>query len=101
MPARDRKASFNLRKERKNMRTARNIFWTVALTLGTAAPALAATGRVDKSGVFVWVFLGFCALIIAAQAIPAILMMLGTARAVAKGMKEKKAGPAESEVETK
>jgi hypothetical protein len=56
---------------------------------------------VDKSGVFVWVFLGFCALIIAAQAIPAILMMLGTARAVAKGMKEKKAVPAESEVETK
>jgi hypothetical protein len=92
---------FNMRKEIRNMKTVRSIFWTVGITLGAAAPALAATGREDTSGVFVWAFLGLCALIVAAQAIPAILMMVGTARAVAKGMKEAEPVPAESEVEVK
>ena len=49
------------------------------------SPALAAStaGRVDHSGLLVWVFLGFCALVVVAQVIPSILMMLG----VVKGFK--------------
>ncbi len=83
------------------MKVMRNVFWTVGIALGTAAPALAQTGREDKSGVFVWAFLGLCALIVAAQLIPAILIMVGTARAVARGIKEAEQMPAESKVETK
>ncbi len=83
------------------MKAVQGIFWTAGVTLGTAAPALAQTGREDTSGVFVWAFLGLCALIVAAQAIPAILMMVGTARAVAKGIKEAEPVPAESKIEAK
>lgn len=58
---------------------------TAATWLGTVVPALAASGaREDNSGVFVWLFLGFCALIIVAQVIPAVLMMLGFAKGLKK-----------------
>lgn len=48
-------------------------------TIITPATAFAASGRTDNSGIFVWGFLGFCALIVVAQALPAILMMIGAA----------------------
>ena len=80
------------------MNCIRNTFLTIAFVLGAASPVLAQTGRVDKSGLFVWAFIGFCALIVAAQAIPALIMMVGTARAVAKKVKEGEPVPAESEV---
>lgn len=58
---------------------------TAALWLGSVAPALAASGaREDNSGIFVWIFLGFCALIIVAQLLPAMLMMLGFAKGLRK-----------------
>ena len=82
------------------MKNVRNVLWIVGVALGTATPALAQARREDTSGVFVWAFLGLCALIVAAQLIPAILMMLGTARAVARRMKETEQAPAESKVET-
>ncbi|MDW7712342.1 MAG: hypothetical protein SCH98_17890 [Deferrisomatales bacterium] len=73
------------------------------LTLTTAAvtaatPALAA-GRQDTSGLFVWAFLGFCALIVAAQVVPAILMMVGAARGVAKTIHETQGEEAKAEIE--
>lgn len=83
------------------MKVFRSALWTIGITLGTACPVLAETGRQDNSGIFIWAFLGLCALIVAAQAIPAILMMIGTARAVAKGIKEGEQKPAESKVEVK
>jgi len=56
----------------------------LATIAGIIAPAtaFASSGRTDDSGIFVWVFLGFCALIIVAQALPAILMMVGAAKSV-------------------
>jgi len=57
----------------------------LATIIGTIAPATAfaaSTPRVDDSGLFSWIFLGFCALIIIAQAMPAVLLMFG----MAKGM---------------
>jgi hypothetical protein len=59
----------------------------LATIAGIIAPAtaFASTGRTDNSGIFVWVFLGFCALIIVAQALPAVLMLLG----VTKGLRAK------------
>jgi len=53
------------------------------LTLSTlAAPAFAAASRTDNSGIVVWMFLGFCGLIVAAQLVPALLVMFGFAKAV-------------------
>lgn len=57
---------------------------------GILAPvsAFAAGGRVDDSGIFVWVFLGFCALIVVAQIIPAVLLMTGMVKGIASVVKE-------------
>ena len=57
----------------------------IAAWLGMTAPVLAASGaREDNSGIFVWIFLGFCALIVVAQLFPALLMMLGFAKGLRK-----------------
>lgn len=50
----------------------------MGLVTATATNVFAATGaREDSSGLLVWIFLGFCALIVVAQLIPAILMFSG------------------------
>ncbi len=62
---------------------ARTLVNTLAMVMGSVTSALAASGaREDNSGVFVWIFLGFCALIIVAQMVPAILTMVGAAKGV-------------------
>lgn len=50
--------------------------------LSWSTTAHAAVHRDDFSGVFVWVFLGFCAIIVVAQLVPAILMLCGLAKGV-------------------
>jgi hypothetical protein len=58
---------------------------TLATIIGIIAPATAfaaSTPRVDDSGLFVWIFLGFSALIIIAQAVPAVLLMFGMAKGI-------------------
>ncbi len=58
----------------------------ISLLLSTAAPALAGSGaRSDNSGFVVWVFLGFCALIVVAQIVPALMVMLGFVKGIAEG----------------
>nr|WP_320115806.1 hypothetical protein [uncultured Desulfuromonas sp.] len=71
------------------MKALKNIALTALLTLIASSPALAATtaGREDNSGFLVWAFLGFCALIVVAQLVPAVLVMFGIVKAVA-GPKE-------------
>jgi hypothetical protein len=57
--------------------------------MGTASPVLAAGAvREDHSGIVVWMFLGFCALIIIAQLVPAVLMMTGLIKGVAASREE-------------
>lgn len=53
---------------------------------GNAAPLWAAGTAVveDNSDLFVWLFLAFCALIVVAQLIPAVMMLLGFSRGVKK-----------------
>lgn len=68
---------------------------TVAF-LGNVTPLWAAdAAREDNSNLFVWIFLAFCALIVVAQLIPAIMMMLG----FAKGVKKEPAHPAPEPVD--
>ena len=57
----------------------------VAAIFGTAAPLWAAdTAQKDNSDLFIWIFLGFCALIVVVQLIPAVMMLLGFAKGVKK-----------------
>ena len=61
-----------------------------ALTLLPATELLAAEGaRQDNSGVFVWIFLGICALIVTAQVLPALFMLFGAAKGVTEAIKER------------
>ena len=65
---------------------------TFAGTVAGFAPAAAiaaTTGNVDNSGIFVWIFLGFCALIVVAQVIPALLLMFGLVKGVSKVVHDK------------
>ena len=49
------------------------VFW-----LASATPVLAAqAAREDHSGLVVWLFLGFCALIVLAQLMPALMLLAG------------------------
>lgn len=58
---------------------------TISAVLFSVLPAFAAEGtRQDHSGLVVWVFLGFCALIVVAQLVPAVLMMVGFAKGIGK-----------------
>jgi len=64
---------------------------TLATIIGTIAPATAFaanTTRVDDSGLFVWIFLGFCALIVIAQVMPAALLLFGMAKGVGSVIKD-------------
>lgn len=67
----------------------------ITTIVGTLAPvtAFAASGlREDSSGIFVWVFLGFCALIVVAQVIPALLLLTGMVKGLVSVVKDEKAG---------
>ena len=70
----------------------RALITTIAGTLAPAS-AFAATSNlsVDNSGIFVWVFLGFCALIVVAQVVPAVLLLTGMVKGVVSVVKEEMA----------
>ncbi len=57
----------------------------LATIMGIIAPttAFAASGAADDgSGLFVWIFLGFFALIIVGQLVPAIMLITGMVKGV-------------------
>jgi hypothetical protein len=69
----------------------RALITTIVGTLAPVTAFAAANGlSEDHSGIFVWVFLGFCALIVVAQVIPAILLMTGMVKGVVAAVKEEK-----------
>jgi hypothetical protein len=69
----------------------RALITTIAGTLAPVTVFAAANGlSEDNSGIFVWVFLGFCALIVVAQVIPAILLMTGMVKGVVAAVKDEK-----------
>ena len=71
--------------------TLRMIAFAAAATTATAAPAFAAPAYSDNSGLLVWSFLGFCAVIVVAQVMPAAMMMVGMVKGVATQGTEVKA----------
>jgi hypothetical protein len=49
---------------------------TLALA-ATVTPAFAAGNGAEHYGLLAWTFCGFCALVVVAQAVPAVLLMAG------------------------
>jgi hypothetical protein len=71
---------------------AKGMFLTLALLLSTVTPAFAAsTHRVYNSGILVLLFVGFCALVVVIQLIPAIMTLVGMLKGAAKTAKESQA----------
>ncbi|MRR58052.1 MAG: hypothetical protein EG824_07570 [Deltaproteobacteria bacterium] len=67
------------------MKVSRNIFWVSAALMATVADVHAATAaRVYSSGLLVVLFLGFCALLLVIQLVPAVITIIGMIRGVAK-----------------
>jgi len=61
-----------------------------ALLITTTNVWAAEGARQDHSGVFVWVFLGVCALIVAAQAVPALFVLVNATKGIAEAVKERR-----------
>jgi len=58
----------------------------LATVIGIIAPAtaFAASGAGDEgSGIFVWIFLGFFAVIVVGQLIPAVMLITGLVKGIA------------------
>jgi len=72
----------------KTMLNAKSIFTTLSLIL-LSVPAMAAdTTKVYNSGILVLLFVGFCALIIVAQLVPAVLTLFGMTKAAVQGTRK-------------
>lgn len=68
------------------MKGTRIVLNTMMLSLAAVTPAFAAsTTRVYNSGILVLVFLGFCALVVVAQLIPALITLWGMLKSVVSG----------------
>ena len=69
----------------KKLTLTRRLALCLMLLCGNVTTAWAANvAREDNSDLFVWIFLAFCALIVIAQLIPAMMMLLGFAKGVKK-----------------
>ena len=60
-------------------------------TLVSAAPAFAAPANSEPSGLLAWSFLGFCAVIVVAQVMPALMMIVGAVKGLLSEGSEAKA----------
>ncbi len=68
----------------KNLTTINRFVICAGILIGNVTPVWAATGREDNSDMFVWIFMGFCALIVVAQLVPAAMVLLGLAKGAKK-----------------
>ncbi|MEE4254803.1 MAG: hypothetical protein V2I50_12250 [Desulfuromusa sp.] len=73
------------------MRGVKTFLITFALMLMAVSPALATdTSKTYNSGILVLLFVGFCALLIVAQLVPAVLALFGMTKEAAKSTSGKK-----------
>jgi hypothetical protein len=65
--------------------TMKSALATLVLSLTAISPAMAAnTAKVYNSGILVLLFVGFCALLVVAQLLPAVMSLLGMTKNAAK-----------------
>jgi hypothetical protein len=58
---------------------------TLATLIGTIAPATAfaaATAAAGNDGMFIWIFLGFFALVVVGQLVPAVMLIIGMVKGI-------------------
>lgn len=58
---------------------------TLATLIGTIVPAsafAAASIAAENDGIFIWIFLGFFAMIVIGQLVPAIMLIIGMVKGV-------------------
>ncbi len=73
------------------MQGVKTLLTTFALVTMLASPALAVdTSQTYNSGILVLAFVGFCALLIVAQLVPAVLALFGMTKEAAKSTSGKK-----------
>ena len=73
------------------MKTLSTIFSAVSVSLVTSSVAFASSGATNKvfvSGPLILLFLGFCALVVVIQCIPAIIMLYGMIKGIASVEKD-------------
>jgi len=73
------------------MKTLSTVFSAVALSLVSSTAALASSGATNKvfvSGPLILLFLGFCALVVVIQCIPAIIMLYGMIKGTVSAVKD-------------
>ncbi len=75
----------------------KSILSTIAITMLLVTPAFAVdTAQTYNSGILILLFVGFCALLIVAQLVPAVLVLFGMTKAVAQGVSGKSAHSSEA-----
>ncbi|MFK5925390.1 MAG: hypothetical protein QM483_02055 [Desulfuromusa sp.] len=80
------------KKKEKAMFPIKSVLSTIAITLMLVTPAFAIdTAQTYNSGILVMLLVGFCGLLIVAQLVPALLVLFGMTKAVARGISEKRA----------
>ena len=67
------------------MRTAIN---TLLATAALTTNAFAASGAAEEPGLLAWAFMGFCAVILVGQFVPAAMLLIGAFKALAAAPKE-------------
>jgi hypothetical protein len=68
------------------MKKLRNVLMGTLIPVAATTPAFAVdTTKTYSSGILVGVFLGFCALIVVVQLMPAIMMLIGFVKGLLKG----------------
>lgn len=73
------------------MQGVKTLLTTFALVVMMVSPALAVdTSQTYNSGILVLAFVGFCALLIVAQLVPAVLALFGMTKEAAKSTSGKK-----------
>ena len=73
------------------MQGVKTLLTTFALVFVAVSPALAVdTNQIYSSGILVLVFVGFCALLIVAQLVPAVLALFGMTKEAVKSTSGKK-----------
>jgi hypothetical protein len=58
---------------------------TLATLIGTIAPATAFAAEnaaAGNDGIFVWIFLGFFALVVVGQLVPAVMLIIGLVKGI-------------------
>jgi hypothetical protein len=70
----------------------RFVMKTLATLLGTIAPTTAfaaANAPAGGDGILVWIFLGFFAVIVVGQIVPAVMLVIGLVKGITAATKEK------------